>query len=229
MRYNSKEIKNIAKECGADLCGIASVDMFKEAPKGHHPIDIYKDCKSVVVFAKRVPSGSLFADNCVPYTHVNNIITQEVDSLGMRISLILEESGIKAVSIPSDVPLEHWEPEKQYARAILSMRHSGYLAGLGVLGKNTLLINEKYSNMILIGAILVYIELESDPIATYEGCLPDCKLCLDSCPQKALDGLTVNQRLCRPLSNYVNEKGFVLKKCNICRRICPHCLGLNLT
>lgn len=226
MTCNSKEIKEIAKKSGADLCGIASVDRFKEAPKGHHPNDIYKNCKSVIVFAKKVPSGSLFADNCVPYTHVSNIITQEVDNLGIRISQILEESGIKAVTIPSDAPVEHWEQEKQYARAILSMRHSGYFAGLGVLGKNTLLINEKYGNMIQIGAILVDVELEPDPIATYEGCLPDCNLCLDSCPQKALDGFTVNQKLCRPLSNYVNERGFVLKKCNICRRVCPHCLGL---
>ncbi|AAM06133.1 predicted protein [Methanosarcina acetivorans C2A] len=60
------------------------------------------------------------------------------------------------------------------------MRNSGYLAGLGVLGKNTLLINDKYGNMIQIGAILVDVELEPDPIATYQSCLPDCSLCLDS-------------------------------------------------
>jgi epoxyqueuosine reductase len=227
MIYDSKEIKNIAKKFGADLCGIATADRFKEAPKGYHPIDIYQDCKSVIVFAKKVPAGSLFAGNCIPYTHINNVITQDVDRLGIRISLALEEFGITAVAIPSDGPVEHWEPDKQYARAILSMRHSGYLSGLGVLGKNTLLINDKFGNMIQIGAILVDVELEPDPIATYEGCLPDCQLCLDSCPQNALDGLIVNQKLCRPLSNYVNEKGFVLKKCNVCRRICPHCLGLS--
>lgn len=164
----------------ADLCSIATVGRFKDAPKGHHPVDIYKDCKQVIVFARKVPSGLLFADNCVHYIHVNNIITQEVDSLGIKLSLTLEESGIEAVAIPSDDPLEHWELEKQYARAVLSMRNSGYLAGLGVLGKNTLLINDKYGNMIQIGAILVDVELEPDPIATYQSCLPDCSLCLDS-------------------------------------------------
>jgi epoxyqueuosine reductase len=223
---NSTEIKGIAKKLGADICGIAPVDRFDKAPPGHHPCDIYPACKAVIVFAKKVPSGSLFAENCVPYTHVNNIITQEVDNLGVKLSLALEEAGVNAIAIPSDDPYEHWEPERQYGRAILSMRHAGYLAGLGVLGKNTLLINNKLGNMIQIGAVLTDMELESDPIATYEGCLTDCRVCLDSCPQNALDGNTVNQKLCRPLSNYVNEKGYVLKKCNICRRKCPHCLGL---
>jgi epoxyqueuosine reductase len=120
----------------------------------------------------------------------------------------------------------YWEPWRQYGRAVLSMRHAGDLAGLGVLGKNTLLINDKFGNMIQIGAVLTDIELEPDPIATYEGCLSDCRRCLDSCPQNALDGITVDRKLCRPISNHVNEKGYVLKKCNICRRICPHCLGL---
>ncbi len=72
------------------------------------------------------------------------------------------------------------------------MRHSGYLAGLGVLGKNTLLINEKYGNMIQIGAVLVDIELEGDPLIEDALCPTNCNICIDSCPQKALDGKTVN-------------------------------------
>jgi epoxyqueuosine reductase QueG len=154
------------------------------------------------------------------------MITQEVDRIGMGLCLVLEEAGISAVPIPSTDPYEHWEPERQHGQGILSMRHAGHLAGLGVLGKNTLLINDRYGNMIKIGAVLTDIELEPDPIATYEGCLPDCRLCLDSCPQEALDGNTVNQKLCRPVSNFVSEKGYTLEKCNICRRVCPHCLGL---
>lgn len=104
----------------------------------------------------------------------------------------LEDSGIEAVPIPASDPSNYWEAENKYARAILSMRHAGYLAGLGLLGKNTLLINEKYGNMIQIGAVLVDIELENDPIATYNICSTECSLCIDSCPQKALDCETVN-------------------------------------
>jgi epoxyqueuosine reductase QueG len=222
----SKAIKEIVKSLGADLCGVAPVERFNEAPKGFHPKDIYKDSKSVVVFAKRLPVESLFAISCVPYTYVNNIITQKVDELGFEVALELEGQGIRAVPIPSDDPYEYWEAENSYGRAIISLRHACHLAGLGVLGKNTLLINNEFGNMIQIGAVLVPIELEGDTIATYEGCLVDCNLCIDSCPAKALDGNTVNQKLCRPLSNYRTEKGYILKKCNLCRKICPSALGI---
>lgn len=168
----------------------------------------------------------MYAENCIPYTHTNNVITQLVDNLGLELCLILEGLGINAVPIPSDDPSEYWEADKQYARGILSLRHAGYFSGLGVLGKNTLLINEKYGNMIQIGAILVDISLESDSIADHEGCLEKCSLCIDSCPQKTLSRVTVDQKLCRELSNLVTERGFNLKKCNLCRTVCPHCSGI---
>jgi epoxyqueuosine reductase len=227
MTDRERKIKSLTIGLGADLCGVATPERFTGAPEGHRPTDIYPDCKSVIVFAKRVPGETLFIDHCVPYTHVNNIITHEVDMLGVRLSLALEELGIRSIPVPSDDPYEHWEADRQYGRAILSMRHAGYLAGLGVLGKNTLLINERYGNMIQVGAVLTDVGLTPDEIATYEGCLADCRNCLDSCPQHALDGVTVDQKLCRPVSNYVSEKGYILKKCNICRRVCPHCLGIS--
>ncbi len=155
------------------------------------------------------------------------MIVQEVNRLGAQLCLTLEDLGIVSVPIPSDDPSEYWESENQYARGILSLRHAGYLAGLGVMGKNTLLVNEKYGNMIQIGAILVDIELESDKIADFTVCKENCTLCIDKCPQKALDGETVNQKNCRVLSNFVTERGFVLKKCHLCRSVCPNSLGLH--
>lgn len=221
----ASQIKDMVRDLGGDLCGIASLDRFNGAPLGHNPSDIYTECKSVIVFAKRVPSGSIHADNCIPYSHVNDVINKLVDILGAELCLILEDLGVGAVLIPSDDPSEYWEADNQYARGILSLRHAAYFAGLGNMGKNTLLVNEKYGNMIQIGAVLVDIELESDPISTYNPCLAECDLCIDSCPQEALEGTTVNQKQCRPLSNFVTERGFVLKKCNTCRVICPHVLG----
>ena len=220
------EIKSVALELGADICGIAPIDRFSSAPKGFHPNDIYSDCQSVLVFAKKLPAGSLFASSCIPYTYICRVITEEVDRLTLTLSRKLEYLVVKNVPIPSDDPSEYWEPDRSYARGILSLRHAGHLAGLGMLGKNTLLINDKFGNMIQLGALLLNLKLEGDPIAAYEVCKEDCQLCIRSCPQSALDGTTVNQQACRPLSNYRNERGFVLKKCWECRRVCPSYSGI---
>ena len=118
------------------------------------PGDIFEECKSVLVFARRLPAGILFASSCVPYTHANEILMGEIDLLGFNASLRLEEYGARTVIIPTDDPSEHWEADRQYARGILSLRHAGYLAGLGVLGRNTLLKNDKFGNLIQVGAVL---------------------------------------------------------------------------
>ena len=70
---SSEEIKEKVSNLGADLCGIAPVSRFKNAPHGFKPNDIYKPSKSVIVYAKRLPSEVLFAKSCIPYTHVNSL------------------------------------------------------------------------------------------------------------------------------------------------------------
>ncbi len=221
----SGEVKSVAFNTGADLCGIAPVERFAEVPKGFHPNDIFRDCRSVLVFAKKLPTGSLFASSCIPYTYINRLITDEVDALTLTLSRRLEALGVMNAP-PSDDPSEYWEPDRSYARGILSLRHAGHLAGLGVIGKNTLLINDRLGNMIQLGALLLAEELEGDPVASYVACNDNCRRCIQSCPQSALDGTTVNQRVCRILSNHKNERGFVLKKCWVCRRVCPNHAGI---
>jgi epoxyqueuosine reductase len=224
--HDSEKVKEVLLGLGADLCGIAPVERFAGAPAGFHPRDIFKDCRAVVVFARRLPAGVLYAESCVPYTRANDQVVSEVDSITFKAALELEDLGMRSVIIPSDDPYEHWEPERMHGRGILSMRHAGRLAGLGVLGRNTLLINESYGNMIQIGVMLVDAELEGDPLAAYEGCQPDCDLCIDACPVGALDGEITDQGKCRPASMVLGGRGFLLKKCYACRAACPHALGL---
>jgi len=221
---NGKQLKREMLSRGADLCGIAPAKRFSHAPPGFHPQDTYKDCRSVVVFAKHVPYHPLHASSCVPYTHVSALVTQEVDRMGLALVYRLQDLGIGAVPIPSDDPYEYWDADRNHGQAILSLRHAGHLAGLGALGRNTLLINPVYGNMIQLGAVLLDIPLAGDPIIATEVCPKDCRRCLDACPVQALDGITVDQQLCRPLSNFKTEKGYILKKCSLCRRVCPRSL-----
>ena len=223
---SSRTIKKRAIQYGADICGVAPVARFVDAPKGFHPCDIYPDCRSVVVFASHFPLSTLQAKTNAPYTLVRNKMVDKLDWISFHVSGELETEGVVSVPIPSAEPYEYWDAGRNHGRGILSLKHAGVLAGLGVFGKNTLLINEKFGNMIWLGAILVSIDLEPDPIASYEGCISGCTVCIDSCPQHALDGITIDQKLCRERSiSYTYGGGWVLS-CNICRKICPYHKGL---
>jgi epoxyqueuosine reductase len=93
--FTPDEIKSAALELGADICGIAPVDRFTSAPKGFHPNDIYSNCQSVLVLAKKLSSASLFASSCIPYTYINRVITEEVDGLTLSLSQKLEYLAVK--------------------------------------------------------------------------------------------------------------------------------------
>lgn len=218
-------IKRIIADLGADLCGIANIDRFENAPSGFHPRDLYSDCQSVIVFVKRMPTGLSYVSPRILYNKATDINLYEVDRIGYLACLEIENIGGVAVPLPSDSPYEYWDSDRLEGRGLLSMRHAAQLAGIGSMGKNSLIINERFGNMINIGAILTNLDLESDPLAP-ELCLANCRRCLDSCPQQALSGLTVNQKECRVHTYTQNDRGFSVCNCNQCRLVCPLALGV---
>jgi len=220
-----EQIKEIILNKGADLCGIANIDRFVDAPQGFHPLDIYKECKSVVVFGKKMPKGLAYVNPRIVYKHANDMSKDAVDKITYEAAILIEQLGCVAVPLPCDGPLEYWDKENLCAKGLLSMRHAAVLAGLGSIGKNTLFINRLYGNFLTLGAILTNLDLKSDPLSE-ELCIENCRLCLDNCPTKALDGKTVNQKLCRPHTYTTNDRGFDVVNCNKCRTICPGKFGV---
>ncbi len=220
-------IKRLLLSLGADDCGIANVERFEGAPCGFHPRDIYCDCKSVIVFLKRLPKGLMETNPRICYTHATDTSVLELDRIALIASLGLEDLGALAVPLPCDSPYDSWDEQTLTGKGLLSMRHAAKLAGLGSLGKNTLLVHREYGNMVNIGAVLTNLDLKSDPLCE-EFCLPECRICIESCPVHALDGTTVNQSLCRPYTCVINTRGYAVFQCNQCRLVCPRRFGVHL-
>jgi len=223
---DSRKIKQLAYSLGADLCGVACAERFERACAGLHPAEIDPDCRSVIVFARQFPASALSAAGCVPYSHIYRMMVQELDRLGLEFCLQLEEQGVHALPLPAEGPFERDGDGEEAHWGVLSLRHAGWLAGLGVLGRNTLLINRTYGSLIQLGALLVDLERDSDPIATHNGCPPGCRLCLDACPVSALDGTAVDGELCGQLTSCSANGGETLIRCNRCRQVCPVSLGI---
>jgi epoxyqueuosine reductase QueG len=221
---NEEQIKGIILNKGADLCGIANIDRFGNAPVGFHPLDIYADCKSVIVLAKRLPKGLAHVNPRIVYKHANELNVSAVDNITYEASLAIEQLGCIAVPLPCDGPYDYWEKDNLKGKGLLSMRHAAVLAGLGSIGKNTLFINRRYGNFLTLGAILTNLDLQSDPLSE-ELCIENCRLCLDNCPVRALDGKTANQKLCRPHTYSTNDRGFGVVNCNKCLTVCPRRFG----
>ena len=216
------EIRRIILELGADVCGFASGARFKEYPTGFSPQTIYKECKTVVAFGVALPKGLFEVNPRLIYSHFNgDIVCRQVDDIAFKASRKIEEKfNALAIPLPCDSPNEYWDAVKLTAKGLISMKHTGVLCGLGQLGKNTLLLNEQYGNRLTLGAILLNVELETDPLSD-NICIEACHKCVKSCPVQAIDKESVHQNLCRPYTYGKTARGFATVDCNVCRRICP--------
>ena len=97
-------------------------------------------------------------------------------------------------------------------------------AGLGMIGKNHLLITQKYSSYVFLGELITDIEIpcRAQPILECE----NCGRCMSLCPAKECGGcLSALTQKKGALDQ--NEEAYILKfgslwGCDICQEVCPH-------
>ncbi|MBI3240856.1 MAG: tRNA epoxyqueuosine(34) reductase QueG [Chloroflexi bacterium] len=104
-------------------------------------------------------------------------------------------------------------------------------AGLGWIGKNSMLINPKAGSYFLLGEALIDLELPSDPPFTVDHC-GTCTRCIEACPTDAiLNNRTLDARRCISYLT-IELKGAIPEDlgdamggwifgCDICQAVCP--------
>lgn len=219
---SSTEVKNIARSLGADLCGIAGVDRFSEAPEGFHPLDVFPGCKSVISFAVRFPVGTLACKTPVPYTRVRNSITPKLDAIALDLCIELEKRGVIAVPVPTNESV--WDEGTKRWRSVISQKHAAQAAGLGTIGRHSLLITPEFGSMVWLGCVLCDAQLKAD--ALKERICTGCDECVKVCPVGALENADLNQNACweHAFGDDEHLKSWVIS-CHKCRDICPYNLG----
>ncbi len=117
----------------------------------------------------------------------------------------------------------------------IAERELAAIAGLGFIGKNTMLINPKFGSGFFIGGILLNIpnsQLSTLNSQFSNGCAK-CRKCIDACPNKALseDGFLDSRRCASYLT--IEHRGEFSEEqrewakhsvfgCDICQRVCPY-------
>ncbi len=218
----SQEVKQIARELGADLCGIASIDRFADAPEGYHPLDVLPTCRSVISLGIRFPVLALKSTTPVPYTRIRNSITPKMDALALDLCIALEKRGVAALPIPTNE--SEWDSRTGRWRSIVSQKHAAQAAGLGTIGRHSLLITPQFGSMVWLGAVLTEAELTPDPLL--ESLCTGCHRCVEACPVNALAQPDIAQQTCWDYAFGDDaEKQRWSISCHRCRDACPFNLG----
>ena len=241
----SLRIKQIAGELGFLDCGIARAGYLEEdasrlkkwLSQGYHGEMAYMENH----FEKRIDPRELAENTRSVIVVLQNYHTnaEQEDPAAPRISSYAYGKDYhKIVRKKGKRMLEQMQREMGPVSgrvfvdsAPLMERAWGRMAGMGWIGKHSLLLNRKYGSWFFLGIILCDLELVPDkPVKDYCG---DCRRCVDACPTGAiLDDRLVDASRCisyltiefkkEKLPEHFREqmKDQVFG-CDICQDICP--------
>ena len=238
-------LKTLAINLGFDLAGIApasKADGFqhltswlengfqgqmdyisKRAPAYQHPESLLPNVRSILMVGYNY-KHQLHADSgtgkgkVAKYAHGKDY--HEV--LWEKLGLLLQEfqksfPDCKGRGVVDTAPLL----ERDFARR----------AGLGWIGKNTMLINKKAGSFMVLGALLLDMELTPDKPFEFDHC-GTCTACLRACPTEAFIGpkvldatkcisyLTIEVKTDIPHELRGKMQDWIFG-CDICQDVCP--------
>ncbi len=248
MGLNKQEltlkIKEKAIELGFDDCGVAKAEYLKEPSErlknwlknGYHaemkymenhfekrvdPRLLVENAKSIICvilnyYPEKVQNRQSYQLSKYAYGEdYHFVLKRKLKSLFSYIQEIKPETEGRAFVDSAPVMDREWAQK----------------AGLGWIGKHSLLINKKIGSFIFLGELIVNFELEYDtPINEYCG---TCTRCIDSCPTNAIvSSKVVDSNKCISYQTIENKSDTIPKTlkgkfngyifgCDICQDVCP--------
>ena len=235
---NSKEVKSIALEVGFDACGIARADaltddeyplrqwlargwngeldyMERNVEKRMDPRLLLPNTRTIIclVSAYGPPEGGR-TDGVAAYAQHREYHKVVKDMLfDLR-----ERLGIEGKACCDTVPI--------------SDKHWAARAGLGWIGRHTLLVTPQWGSWVNLGELVTTMECDRYDTPLPSRCT-NCNLCVEACPNGAIatEGAPmIDVRRCtayytthnpRPLPPDVDTRGYTLG-CDICQLACPY-------
>ena len=242
-RKLSNLIKQKAKEIGFDECGISKAEFLDQAAKklklwlnsGFHADMKYMENH----FEKRVDPQQLVEDTKSVISVILNYRPQNIQpkdtykiskyAYGEDYHFVLKRKLKNLMQFINDnIPGSNGRAFTDSA-PVMERDWAGR-AGLGWIGKHSLLINKNQGSYVFIGELLVNIELEYDnSIEEYCG---TCTRCIDSCPTGAIvQPYVIDSNKCISYQTIENKgeidenlkgkfKDYIFG-CDICQDICP--------
>lgn len=182
MKRNTQHagLKKYCRDLGIDLFGVADISGVKK--EFALSADLLQKFNLALCLGMRLSSSILEDIQEVPtrlYFHHYRTLNFALDQAALKVARYIQNHGFRALAIPASQIID-WQNQKAH----LSHKKIGYLAGLGWVGRNNLLVNKELGSQFRLVSILTDMPLETDkPLK--DDC-KECFLCLGACPCNAI-------------------------------------------
>ncbi|MFC1913667.1 hypothetical protein ACFLXF_00090 [Chloroflexota bacterium] len=221
----SKELSELIPKLDVDAVGVVNLDDVKGSKLEESVRRLLPEARSVVVFAMEVYPEVL--DNTQPgrttgMASMNDLLACHTEYLSGRLTRTAydvakasRKLGMKALPLPATgCPYD-----TRFLEAVFSYKHAAEAAGMGYLGRSSLLVTPDFGPRVRLSCCLTEVPLASTPGAVNKVC-EGCDICIENCPAGALESpqadesYAINRFAC---SIFGSASG----GCSECMRLCP--------
>jgi len=212
-----------------ELVGVASIEALSLKELKDRATSLLPGWKSVIVFGKEIfkevvallePSkravegerGALFGPHS---DYLNGRLNKAVYDFAD----LFRKEGYRSLPLPA----AGCPTDQRSLSAIFSYKHAAEFAGLGTIGRHSMLITQQYGPRVRLACLLTEALLEASPVVQ-KGYCADCDACIRACPARALgvpekmEPYRINKFACQTY----RQAGFT---CGFCMKVCDGALG----
>lgn len=217
MDKNYPNLKKFSQDLGIDLFGVADIGGIKK--------DFLLSQKLLENFDRAISLGVRLSKSILEeienaptklYFHHYRTVNAFLDQAAFKISTYIQKKGYQAIPIPASQIVD-WQIQKAH----LSHKKIGYLAGLGWIGKNNLLVNDKLGSQFRLVSVLTDMPLKAGkPLKKDCG---ECQICVKICPSGAIKASLLefdSPRCFEKLREFQKERLVNQYICGICIKAC---------
>lgn len=217
-RQNTEKMKALCVQWGASLFGVAALRSFKKDGILLPPTLIDQLSFGISVgyhLSDAILEGIENQPTSLYFHHYQrgNIL---LDTIGLIVTSAIQDLGYQAMPIPASQIVD-WKNQRGH----LSHKHVAKAAGLGWIGRNNLLVNEKFGSRVRLVTILTDL-----PLVINSPSLKDCgscRDCLSVCPAGAIAERQENfdhLRCYEQLRTFAKALRFSHNICGVCVKAC---------
>lgn len=214
------ELKSLAQKHGINIFGVADI---RQAKQGFNlPPAKTQGLKYGLVLGKPLSHYVLATLKKGPnrlYLRHYLSVNRALDKVAHQLARFIASQGYRALPIPASRVIN-----RRRLIGEASHRQLGYLAGLGWIGKSSLLINPRYGAQVRYVSILTNMFIRPDKPLTHGSC-GKCRACINICPAQAIKERAndFDRQACYArLKEFDRQVGGVI--CGLCVKTCARYL-----